>query len=51
VVKATLDALVRLKQPERVARLRGKSVGEILGGDERPAKAAAPVAPSPQGQA
>jgi len=51
VVKATLDALVRLKQPERVARLRGKTVGEILGGDERPAKAAAPVAPLPQGQA
>jgi small subunit ribosomal protein S5 len=51
VVKATLDALVRLKQPERVARLRGKSVGEILGTDERPARAAAPVAPVPQGQA
>ena len=26
VVKATLDALLQLKQPERVARLRGKSV-------------------------
>jgi len=51
VVKATLDALVRLKQPERVARLRGKSVGEILGVDERPARAAAPVVPSTQGQA
>ena len=31
VVKATVDALVRLKQPERVARLRGKSVAEVLG--------------------
>src|SRR5574339_671302 len=37
VVKATLDALVKLKQPERVARLRGKSVAEILGADERKA--------------
>jgi small subunit ribosomal protein S5 len=35
VVKATVDALVRLKQPDRVARLRGKSVGEILGAEER----------------
>ena len=51
VVKATLDALVKLKQPERVARLRGKSVAEILGADERPAKAVAPLAPSTQGQA
>src|SRR6185436_20408179 len=31
VVKATVDALVRLKQPSRVARLRGKSVEEITG--------------------
>jgi small subunit ribosomal protein S5 len=31
VVKATLDALSSLKQPERVARLRGKSVAEVLG--------------------
>jgi small subunit ribosomal protein S5 len=30
VVKATVDALLRLKQPERVARLRGKSVADIL---------------------
>jgi small subunit ribosomal protein S5 len=30
VVKATVDALMRLKQPERVARLRGKEVSEIL---------------------
>ncbi len=30
VVKATVDALLRLKQPERVARLRGKEVAEIL---------------------
>jgi small subunit ribosomal protein S5 len=35
VVKATVDALMRLKQPERVARLRGKSVAEITGADER----------------
>ncbi len=50
VVKATLDALVRLKQPERVARLRGKSVSEILGTEERPAKASASM-PPPSGQA
>jgi len=31
VVKATVDALLRLKAPERVAKLRGKSVSEILG--------------------
>jgi len=35
VVKATLDALGRLKQPERVARLRGKSVSEIIGVEEK----------------
>jgi len=53
VVKATVDALTRLKQPERVARLRGKAVSEILGLDEKkaetrkaeavPAAAAAPA--------
>ena len=37
VVKATVDALLRLKQPERVARLRGKSVPEILGAEPKPA--------------
>ena len=31
VVLATLDALKQLKSPEEVARLRGKSVEEILG--------------------
>lgn len=36
VVKATVDALLRLKQPERVARLRGKSVAEVLGLEEQP---------------
>lgn len=35
VVKATVDALLRLKEPETVARLRGKSVAEILGTEER----------------
>src|SRR5688572_6380519 len=55
VVKATLDALLKLKQPERVARLRGKSLAEVLGWDERkgaarrmheggPAPASAPAA-------
>jgi small subunit ribosomal protein S5 len=41
VVKATVDALLRLKQPERVARLRGKEVSEIL---EPPTKRPAPAA-------
>jgi small subunit ribosomal protein S5 len=30
VVKATVDALVRLKRPERVARLRGKEVADVI---------------------
>ena len=62
VVKATVDALTRLKQPERVARLRGKQISDILSDskhqrstmEQRPSKkpveAAAPAAeaaPSP----
>jgi small subunit ribosomal protein S5 len=43
VVKATVDALLRLKQPERVARLRGKSVADILGIEEKKPEALAPV--------
>jgi len=43
VVKATVDALLRLKQPERVARLRGKEVSEIM---ETPAKRPATPAPA-----
>lgn len=35
VVKATIDALLRLREPERVARLRGKSVQEVLGIEEK----------------
>ena len=31
VVLATIDALIQLKSPEEVAKLRGKSVEEILG--------------------
>src|SRR6185295_11982081 len=45
VVKATVDALLRLKEPERVARLRGKSVAEIMEPVTRRAAAPAPVAP------
>ncbi|HLA79244.1 MAG TPA: 30S ribosomal protein S5 [Vicinamibacteria bacterium] len=50
VVKATVDALLRLKRPERVARLRGKSMAELMGTPEAvpeapvPAPAAQPVA-------
>ena len=55
VVKATIDALTRLKEPEKVARLRGKSVAEILGVDKDkeqekvavPAVTAAPAAEAP----
>ena len=43
VVKATVDALLRLKRPERVARLRGKTVAEILGIDEKKAEAWRPA--------
>ena len=65
VVKATVDALMRLKQPERVARLRGKTVAEISGTDERkgaarrmheggpapaPAPAAVPAPAEPQAE-
>jgi small subunit ribosomal protein S5 len=49
VVKATIDALLRLKQPQRVARLRGLGVEEMLGvepKEQKPAPAASsPVAP------
>src|SRR5688572_31109746 len=38
VVKATVDALTRLKQPERVARLRGKQIADILSPDEKQRK-------------
>jgi small subunit ribosomal protein S5 len=55
VVKATIDALTRLKEPEKVARLRGKSVAEILGVDkdkeEKVAVPAASVAPAPEAPA
>jgi small subunit ribosomal protein S5 len=50
VVKATLDALLRLKAPQRVARLRGRSVEEVLGTEAKAEKA--PVAvPAPVGEA
>ncbi len=34
VVKATMDALEHVKEPARVARLRGKAVAEVLGVEE-----------------
>jgi small subunit ribosomal protein S5 len=50
VVKATVDALLRLKEPDRVARLRGKSVADILGVEEKkPQAAPAPVATVAEG--
>ena len=46
VVKATVDALLRLKRPERVARLRGKEIADILPAERKKASdTAAPVAP------
>jgi small subunit ribosomal protein S5 len=39
VVKATVDALLRLKQPDKVAKLRGKSVAEVTGVEEKKAAA------------
>jgi small subunit ribosomal protein S5 len=51
VVKATIDALTRLKEPERVARLRGKSVSEILGVDKEAEKTAVPAASAPAPEA
>jgi len=41
VVKATVDALLKLKEPQHVARLRGKSLTEILGVEENPSGARA----------
>ncbi len=41
VVKATVDALLRLKEPEKIARLRGKTVPEITGVAEKPAESRA----------
>jgi small subunit ribosomal protein S5 len=38
VVKATMSALLHLKEPAQVARLRGKSVAEILGTREEQAE-------------
>jgi len=46
VVKATVDALLRLKAPQRVARLRGRAVEEILG-TEAKAEKTAPAAEPP----
>jgi small subunit ribosomal protein S5 len=47
VVKATVDGLLRLKQPEKVAKLRGREVAEILWTTERAVKAVAePVTPA-----
>lgn len=51
VVKATVDALVRLKAPERVAKLRGRAVEDIVDlqtkADKAAAAAPAPAAPAP----
>jgi small subunit ribosomal protein S5 len=38
VVKATVDALMRLKRPESVARLRGKPVSDIVAPSEKQRK-------------
>jgi small subunit ribosomal protein S5 len=51
VVKATMDALLRLKAPARVAHLRGRSVEEIMGTPAPQADAAAPVPAASAGRA
>ena len=48
VVKATVDALMRLKRPERVARLRGKELADIVPAERKKAETPAAVAaPAP----
>ena len=47
VVKATVDALLRLRRPERIARLRGKTLEEVLGPDEKKKKAVLAVTAAP----
>jgi small subunit ribosomal protein S5 len=49
VVKATVDALVRLKAPERVARLRGRAVEDIVDLQAKADKAAPAPAPADPG--
>ena len=46
VVKATMDALLRLKAPQKVARLRGRSVEEIVGTPEAEEKSTPETAPA-----
>ncbi|HXY38219.1 MAG TPA: 30S ribosomal protein S5, partial [Vicinamibacteria bacterium] len=50
VVKATVDALLRLKAPQRVAKLRGLPVEDVTGADSKAkpeaTPAAAPAAPA-----
>ena len=48
VVKATVDALLRLKAPERVAKLRGKTLSEILGIEDKKAEVAVPAPAVPE---
>jgi small subunit ribosomal protein S5 len=45
VVKATIDALQRLKRPESVARLRNKSLEEVMVPERLKRARAVPVAP------
>ncbi len=47
VVKATLTGLLNLKEPREVARLRGKSVPEILGLDEKEKQPEPDAKPAP----
>jgi small subunit ribosomal protein S5 len=39
LVKATMDGLIRLRRPEEVAKLRGLTVGQVLGIDAEKAEA------------
>ena len=50
VVKATVDGLLRLKQPEKVAKLRGREVADILWSVERKGKKTAVAVPPAEAQ-
>jgi small subunit ribosomal protein S5 len=53
VVKATLDALLSLKAPQRVARLRGRTIEEILGveaKEDRPSPALPATPPAAEAE-
>ena len=51
VVKATMDALLRLKAPQKVARLRGRPVEDIVDTPAPSSESAPAAAPAGAGSA